>query len=53
MPSEIRKDPVCGMDVAPREAAGKSQFGEWVYLFCSARCKEDFDRNPVQYLLKK
>lgn len=33
MPIEIRKDPVCGMELAPREAADKSQFGEWVYLF--------------------
>ena len=53
MPIEIRKDPVCGMELAPREAAGKSQFGEWIYLFCSARCKEDFGRDPVKYLLKK
>ena len=53
MASEIRKDPVCSMEVAPKEAAGKSQFGEWLYLFCSARCKEDFDRDPVKYLLKR
>ena len=53
MPIDIRTDPVCGMDVAPGEAAGKSQFGEWVYYFCSARCKEDFDADPVKYLLKK
>lgn len=30
MPVEIRKDPVCGMDVEQGRAAGKSQFGEWV-----------------------
>ena len=53
MPVEIRNDPVCGMEVAPGEGAGKSQFGEWIYYFCSARCKEDFDRDPVKYLLKK
>lgn len=49
MPAEIRKDPVCGMDVP----AGQSRFGEWVYYFCSARCKEDFDRDPVRYFLKR
>ncbi len=53
MPTEIRTDPVCGMEVEPRQAAGKTQFGEWVYYFCSARCKEDFDRDPVKYLHKK
>jgi Cu+-exporting ATPase len=53
MPVEIRKDPVCGMEVDPKEAAGKSQFGEWLYYFCSPRCKEDFDGDPVKYLLKK
>lgn len=53
MPQEIHRDPVCGMDVEPQESAGKSQFGEWVYYFCSSRCKEDFDRDPVRYLLKR
>ena len=53
MAQEIRRDPVCGMTVEPREAAGKSEFGQWVFAFCSPRCKEDFDRDPVRYLLKK
>lgn len=53
MAIEIRRDPVCGMTVEQGEAAGKSQFGEWLYYFCSARCKEDFDKDPVRYLLKK
>jgi YHS domain-containing protein len=53
VPVEIRKDPVCGMDIPHGEAAGSSQFGEWVYFFCSQRCKEDFDRDPIKYLLKK
>ena len=53
MPGKSRKDPVCGMDVASGEAAGTSQFGEWAFSFCSVRCKEDFDRDPVKYLPKK
>ncbi len=53
MPLEIREDPVCGMAVAPGTSVGKSQFGEWLYHFCSERCKEDFDRDPVKYLLRK
>ncbi len=39
MPLEIREDPVCGMAVAPGTSVGKSQFGEWLYHFCSERCK--------------
>lgn len=53
MPVEIRIDPVCGMEVPRGEAQGSTQFGEWVYFFCSLRCKEDFDRDPIKYLLKK
>ena len=47
------RDPVCGMEVKTAEVAGKSRFGEWEYSFCSTRCKEDFDADPVKYLLKK
>lgn len=46
-------DPVCGMEVDPRESAGKSIFQDITYYFCSARCKEQFDADPVKYLLKK
>jgi len=53
MPVAIRKDPICGMEIPHGEAAASSHFGEWLYLFCSQRCKEDFDRDPVKYLLKK
>lgn len=49
----ITQDPVCGMSVKANDAAGKSQFGEWLYLFCSAGCKAEFDADPVKYLLKK
>ena len=45
---EIRKDPVCDMDVPQGEAAGTSQFDEWLYYFCLARCKEDVDRDPAK-----
>ena len=51
MPVESRNDPACGMDIAPREAAGTSQFGAWLYYFRSARCKDDVDRVRVQHLL--
>lgn len=44
------KDPVCGMDVDPSRAAGKSEYnGETIY-FCSPRCKERFDKDPGAFM---
>jgi P-type Cu+ transporter len=45
-----KKDPVCGMDVKPEQAAAKSQHrGEDVY-FCSKQCKTQFDKEPERYM---
>ena len=43
------KDPVCGMDVDPKQAAGKSEYQGQTYYFCSAGCKKAFDKEPVEY----
>lgn len=45
-----QKDPVCGMDVDPASAKGKSEFGGRTYYFCSTKCKSKFDENPQSYL---
>ena len=47
------KDPVCGMDVEPDQAAGKSEFNGTAYYFCSQQCKQAFDRSPEQYARRK
>ncbi len=44
----MAKDPVCGMNVDERNAAGKSESGGQTYYFCSAQCKSQFDKNPKQ-----
>ncbi len=36
-------DPVCGMQVDERQAAGQSDYQGQTYDFCSARCKQPFD----------
>ncbi|HEX8069286.1 MAG TPA: heavy metal translocating P-type ATPase [Pyrinomonadaceae bacterium] len=36
-------DPVCGMAVDPKRAAGTSERGGQTYYFCSTACKEKFD----------
>jgi YHS domain-containing protein len=46
------KDPVCGMDVDPKTAAGKSDYQGKTYYFCSTGCKKDFDKDPTKYVGK-
>lgn len=43
-------DPVCGMQVDPKSAAAQSEYKGQTYYFCSAGCKQDFDKNPDEYL---
>jgi Cu+-exporting ATPase len=45
----MEKDVVCGMQIDPGKAAGKSGFNGKTYYFCSAGCKAKFDATPKQY----
>jgi len=45
----MTKDPVCGMDVDPKHAAGSSEYQGVTYYFCSAGCKKAFDKEPAKY----
>ena len=42
-------DPVCGMDVKERSAAGQSSYEGETYYFCSKDCKTKFDKDPELY----
>ena len=45
------RDPVCGMDIDPSDAAGKSTYkGETIY-FCALQCKEQFDADPGAFMV--
>ncbi len=49
----MEKDPVCGMEVDPDEAAGSGLTSEYegqTYYFCGQGCKRQFDQNPQQYI---
>lgn len=47
-------DPVCGMDVDPNAPnAIKIQRGGQTYVFCSEKCKRDFESAPARYEAKK
>jgi len=47
------KDLVCGMDIDPATAAGKSEYKGQTYYFCSPGCKKSFDKDPEKYIGKK
>jgi Cu+-exporting ATPase len=44
------KDPVCGMMIDEKTAAGKSEYQGQTYYFCAHACKVKFDENPGRYL---
>lgn len=44
------KDPVCGMDIYPANAAKKRAYHGIIYYFCSDFCHDKFHHNPKQYL---
>ncbi len=48
--AELVKDVVCGMDIDPETAAGKSEHEGTTYYFCAVGCKQDFDADPGKYL---
>jgi len=42
-------DPVCNMEVDEKNPAGTSVYKRKSYFFCSAVCKEKFDKDPQKY----
>lgn len=45
----MAKDPVCGMEVDEKTAAGKSEYKGKTYYFCAPSCKAAFDKDPEKY----
>ncbi len=43
-------DPVCGMEIAPEDAAGTLDYGGRRYYFCHPSCLERFQEAPEDYL---
>ena len=48
----MASDPVCGMQVETKKAAGSSVFEGVTYYFCSAGCKKKFEVKPTEYVAK-
>jgi P-type Cu+ transporter len=49
----LAKDPVCGMTVDPAKAKATAEHAGQSYYFCCARCAQQFQSNPEQYLKPK
>jgi len=45
----MEKDPVYGMMVEPKRAAGSSVYGGKTYYFCSSGCKATFEKSPAKF----
>jgi YHS domain-containing protein len=43
------KDPVCGMEVDPRQAAATMEYQGTTYVFCSQDDHERFMADPERY----
>ncbi len=43
-------DPVCGMEVDEKSAAGTVEYQGKTYYFCSPGCKAAFSKDPEKYL---
>ncbi len=46
----MAKDPVCGMEVDEKKAKYVTEYGGKKYFFCSAGCRERFEKNPEDFL---
>jgi YHS domain-containing protein len=46
----MAKDPVCGMVIDEKTAAGTSEYEGKTYYFCAAICKKKFDAEPRKYV---
>jgi Cu+-exporting ATPase len=47
---ELYVDPICGMRISEEETVGTSNFEGEKYHFCSAGCKEQFDKDPHKFV---
>ncbi|WEV69732.1 heavy metal translocating P-type ATPase [Bifidobacterium sp. ESL0775] len=43
------KDPVCGMTIDPKTAAGSQEYNGKTYYFCSDNCAKSFAADPAKY----
>ncbi len=47
---DLVRDPVCGMTIDPKKAAGSSEYQSETYYFCSTQCLHRFREDPEAFL---
>lgn len=47
--SDTVRDPVCGMEIRPEDAAASEEHDERTFYFCSHACHETFVADPHRY----
>lgn len=45
----MAKDPVCGMEIDPKEAVATRVHDGRTFYFCSQNCVDQFDADPHRY----
>ena len=53
MEGNVDKDPVCGMTMSRGEDAERTDYQGRTYYFCSPECKARFDKDPLQYAVRR
>lgn len=46
-------DPVCAMDVNPKQMEHTFSYRDHTYYFCSGGCREAFEADPEQYVNRR
>jgi P-type Cu+ transporter len=46
----MERDPVCGMQVDPKSAAGSAEYDGKPYYFCGAGCQSQFEAEPAKFV---
>lgn len=46
----MARDPVCGMEIDPRQAAGQTEYEGQTYYFCAPACQREFEQHPERYV---
>jgi len=49
---QLVTDPVCGMKIDPKTAAGKVEYQGQTIYFCAKSCEQEFKKNPRKYMSK-
>ena len=47
--SDTVKDPVCGMDIRPEDAAATEEHESRTFYFCSQQCHDRFVADPHRF----